>query len=530
MSAQIAEHQGTTRLIETARPLSRSLLWGLQRRFYEQAGAAAWGNGPVPYYITSTPLLARAYAKLVLGFLRDCAAQDLLDRTSPVYLLELGAGSGRFSFHFRRRLDELLARSPFRDLQVTLVMSDFAAATVEHWRQRAEFAPWVAEGRIDFAHFDLERDQELCLMASGVVLRPGIVGNPIVCIANYVVDRVPQDAFRIEHGEMVELLAELSVAEGPGEATLDDLRLCFHPRAIGADHYGRMDFDCLLQEYRACREGTQVLLPVAALDCVTRLRALGGGRMLLVAGDKGYGAVADFPVDAGPVLAGHGSRSMMVNFDAIGRVARAAGGVAWCPSARALGLHVGAFLFGISPGDAAECDLAYWEAIDSGGPDDFFAVQMAVERPCCDWELDQIIAYLRLAGWDSHIFHCCLPAIRAGLAVVRPKQRDALLAAIAAVDAAYLPTGEPYNLAFDLGLLLLELDQFAAAAAQFAKSLLRHGPDCATLLERGISLFRMGNLEEAMQQVDLVLALDPTNPVAQQLQSLILRSILSLTE
>jgi len=519
------EQSGKNLPVETARPLSQSLLWSLQRRFYENEGVGAWGNGPVPYYITSTPFIARAYARMVLGFLRDCAGEGRLDREKPVYLVELGAGSGRFSYHFRRRLDELLRRSHFRDLRVTLVMSDFAEATVKHWRGRPEFARWVADGSLDFARFDVERDQELRLLESGAVLTPGGGANPIVCIANYVFDSVPQDAFRFEGGRTLELLAELWAEDRPGVdgVRLEDLRICFYPREVNPGHYGNADFDRLVEEYRGCLDEKSVLMPIVALGCIARLRALCGGRVLLLAGDKGYGQASELPPEPAPRLALHGSRSMMVNFDAIGRYARAAGGVAWRPRARAVGLHVGAFLFGIPPERAVETDLAYLEAVDSGGPDDFFSVQIAMEKHCDDMELDQILAYLRLSGWDSHIFRCCLPAIRRHLATARPECREALGAAIAEVDLGFLPTGEQYDLAYDLGLLWLDMDQPAAAAEQFEKSLQRHGLEAPTLINLSSCLLRLSEPIAASNKADLALIVDPGNAVGQQLRALLVQ-------
>ena len=42
-----------------------------------------------------------AYAKVLLGFLHDCTCANSkipLNKTEPLYIIELGAGSGKFSF------------------------------------------------------------------------------------------------------------------------------------------------------------------------------------------------------------------------------------------------------------------------------------------------------------------------------------------------------------------------------------------------------------------------------------------------
>jgi hypothetical protein len=82
------------RILQRGKRLSESLLWWLQRNFFKQRGPQAWAKGVVPYYITSNAWIADSYAKVVLGWLRDCAGT--LDPDHPVTLLELGCGSGRF--------------------------------------------------------------------------------------------------------------------------------------------------------------------------------------------------------------------------------------------------------------------------------------------------------------------------------------------------------------------------------------------------------------------------------------------------
>src|SRR5262245_24590419 len=88
-------------VLEQTQRFSHSLLWQLQRDFFIQQGAAAWSAGTVPHYITSNPCVASAYAQVMFAWLRDLAARAAndpearLDLTQPIYIVELGAGSGR---------------------------------------------------------------------------------------------------------------------------------------------------------------------------------------------------------------------------------------------------------------------------------------------------------------------------------------------------------------------------------------------------------------------------------------------------
>jgi hypothetical protein len=96
---------------------SDSLLWKLMMSFYDRKGVESWSQGIVPHFITCNAFIGRtsvyalhelattdrvgAYAKVLLGFLRDCKQPNAklpLDSSEPLYIVELGAGSGKFSF------------------------------------------------------------------------------------------------------------------------------------------------------------------------------------------------------------------------------------------------------------------------------------------------------------------------------------------------------------------------------------------------------------------------------------------------
>src|SRR5438067_10395813 len=93
-------------VLESPVPLSQSMVWRLQRTFYGDQGIAAWSRSHVPQAVTTSPIIARAYARVVLGYWRDI--QSTLDPSQPVYIVELGAGSGRFAYRFLTALSALL--------------------------------------------------------------------------------------------------------------------------------------------------------------------------------------------------------------------------------------------------------------------------------------------------------------------------------------------------------------------------------------------------------------------------------------
>ena len=206
-------------VVERGKRLSDSLVWRLQRESYLRRGEQAWLADQVPSYITSNTYIAAAYARVVLGYLRDHAAATAGD--APFYVLELAAGSGEFSFLFLKKLLALLRATPtLAPLRLRYVMSDLAPANVEAWRGRAGLKPFVEAGVLDFATFDVERDGQLTLLHSGETLRPDSLRNPLTVIANYTFDTTAQDVFWIRDGVLHEgLVTTLSSREADELAT-----------------------------------------------------------------------------------------------------------------------------------------------------------------------------------------------------------------------------------------------------------------------------------------------------------------------
>ena len=74
-----------------------------------------------------------------------------------------------------------------------------------------------------------------------------------------------------------------------------------------------------------------------------------------------------------------------------------------------------------------------------------------------------LLAFLRLSGWDYKRFRECLPVLKKGLQGLNETQKQELYEVILNVWDGYMPIGEEYDLAFQIGTLLLEMDYFAEA-------------------------------------------------------------------
>jgi tetratricopeptide (TPR) repeat protein len=502
-------------VLERSQRVSNSILWELQRNYFARQGIEAWRQNVVPHYVTSNPFIAAAYATVVFGFLRDCQAASAcpLDCSQPVYIVELGSGSGRFAFHFLKEFLAVLGRSALRHILVKYVMTDFAQGTLDYWQAHPSLRPFVEAGQLDFARFDAGSDCELALSHAGEILAPGTVKNPLVVLANYFFDGIPQDAFAIQDGQLYESLITVTSSQEEHDLSDPDLLnrvdIAYEHRPVDGDYYDDPDCDRILAEYQRRLPNTALLFPCAAIRCIRDLGRLSGGRLLLLSADKGYSREGDLLGRAEPAINVHGSFSMMVNYHALGQYVCHQGGQALGTDRRHNSLNVSAFVLGAAPNNAIETRQAYAAAIDQFGPDDFFTLKKGIEKLYDNLTLPQMLAYLRLSRWDASILLGCFPTLLEWVDSLSEPERQELYGVIRRVWDVYYPIGEKLDLAFYLGMLLYGMAYYPEAIEFFGHSLRLYGPDASSAYNIGMCHYNLRQLEAALAWVDQALELDP---------------------
>jgi Putative S-adenosyl-L-methionine-dependent methyltransferase len=441
--------------------LSESPVWELQREWYEARATQAFAE--VPHQVVDNPFVSAAYARVVFGYLRDTAP----DPDEPLYIVELGAGAGRFAHGFTRELEALLDATPLELPQVVYVMTDVAESTLADWAAN----PLLANAMIDFAHFDVGSTETLQLRRRGIAL--DALANPLVVIANYIFDSVPTDAFAIE-GERLEE-CRLSV-EGDDIETMD---LSFERHPAQLPHYGDPELDDLIEHYMETLEDSVVTIPRAAIECLRRLQALSGGRMLLLTADKAYTTETGLSGRREPELSRHGSFSLMVNLHAFGLWARGRGGDMLDGGDRHTTIAVVALLLG--EGEHLETRQAYDDAIERFGPDDLMTLSEGLEKSAEHMSAAELASVLRLTLWDSFTLMGIADTLLGKIAEADEATREDLRDALYEVYERHYPVPGEGDLPFTLGLLLYELDDFEEALACFEASREQYGDDAATL-------------------------------------------------
>jgi hypothetical protein len=505
-------------VLEADVPLAQSMVWRLQRTFYGDQGVAAWRPGNVPQAVTTSPVIARAYARIVLGFWRDLRSS--LDPSQPVYIVELGAGSGRFAYRFLKAFAALLKDHTAPNQRFVYVMTDGSPAVVEFWRNNLRLRPFVEAGVLDFAHFDLVELGPLVLLNSGTTLRIGEVANPVVSIANYLFDSIPQDAYTVKGGQLFDGLVSISASTPELDLKAPQskvgMSLSFSTDTVATDLGTEPDplLRHILRGYRQRLDDTTLLIPRAGLACVRYFRDLGGQRALFLIADFGDTREEDLQGHGPPGFGARGGFWLAVNFHALGEYSVGLGGRARHPRHRHVSLNISMLLFG-APGAAFdETELAYEDTIDQHGPDELSVVSRALAEHLPTLKLEAVLTHLRASGWDSEYVGQAVPFLIEALPNADDYLRQEMRHGIQLAWEQYYPIGEPDDLPFGLGVLLYTLERYPEALDFFVISLRDFGEDPRTTLNMALTLYRLRRLPETLLWLDRTLALDAANELA----------------
>ncbi|MBZ5530006.1 MAG: SAM-dependent methyltransferase [Acidobacteriia bacterium] len=507
-------------------PLSQSVIWRLQRDFYAQRGLKAWTEDMVPSYITNNPFIAEIYAGIVAGFLDDCmqsAQGEPLSAEHPLRIMELGAGTGRFSYLFLRKVTALLRAKNVAPELLRYRMSDCSESLIAEWRANRYLGEFVDSGILEFELLPAGVESQSPSAGGNASPSAKAASGPLVVIANYVFDSLPQDAFIIEEGKISEaLVTTTGGSEAGGVQPLGNLQFSFANASVSPERYADKSWNEMLEQYRLRLPAATVLFPCAALALLQQLGQSSDGRMLLLAADKGITHEEDLALCQGPpALEFHASNhcfSQIVNFDAIAKYFACIGGLALVPTKHFTGLSICAFL-GRRPGDELPSTRKAYEAnLAAFGPDDLFALMTWLNAHLEEVSVSQALSLLRLTRWDTTAFLRLFPVIVRQFRNVTGERTD-LRDAVLNTWANHYPVTPAENvLAFNCGVILLELRYFEDALAMFKTSEQFFGRSAATSYNLGLCAMGLGRADQALAFLTAACTQDPAFEPARNLR------------
>lgn len=495
---------------EKAVPLSESLIWRLQREAYAERGLKTWTEDLVPQFITNNPFIAEIYARIVSGFLCDCVEHrrgkaEALSEQKPLRVLELGAGCGKFSFLFLKNLEERLQSKDISLRTVRYCMTDYSGELVQAWQSNRFLTGFAERGILEFRVFDANGDITNPFVSDDGSQLSTQNQGPLVVIANYVFDSLPQDVFAIQDGRIYEFLQSTTRDQQTNSdalpVALSQMQFAYKQVEPEVNRYQDEHWKDILESYRHELRCATVPFPSQALKVLQAISKFTDGTMLIVAADKGYVYAEDLLLSQGnPTFEFHSKDyfSQMVNFDAIGKYFESKGGQALLPKKHSSKLNVCGFLQSQS-GVAFPATMASYKEVSSAfGPDDLFALLGWLNPHMEEMSVTQILALLRLSCWDATTFIRLFPVLARQVRAVTAERSD-LRSAVLSIWENYFPVNpSDAVLVFDCGVILLELQFFEEAFSMFKQSQEVLGRSAATSYNLGLCCQGLSRPAEAL--------------------------------
>lgn len=407
-------------------------------------------------------MIGTSYAEMIFGFLQDRASMGHL--SEPVLIAELGAGAGRLAYHVLVELCKLrdyagISLPPFR-----YIMTDLAMNNVLAWKDHPALQSFIAEGLLDFARFDAVNDTELNLVVSETTVRAGELEQPLIIIANYFFDGIPQELIYVGNGEIYEADVFVEYPENmaslkPSEA-LDKISLRYEHRRTPEYEQENYPYRDVIAIYQEQLEDSHILFPVAGLNCLERLNQLSQSGFLLITADKGDHLIDNWKFAEPPELILHGSFSLTANYHAIQYVLEQKGATTLFPPHYYRNINVGCIINMDTPNVYFNTRLAYRRFIERFGPDDFFSLKEWVDKKIDTMELQQILSFWRLGGYDAEFFIQSAKQISSLLPEANEEELQDISRGIEIMWSSYYVMEQRYDLALDAGLILFEMDMY----------------------------------------------------------------------
>ena len=479
--------------IESDQLFSHSKIWQLNRDFYHKKGPSAFSEEIVPHNLTSSSFVGRTYAELIFGFLKDLSSKgNIVDK---VYILELGAGHGRLAFHILVHLERLILKTDIPLPPYCYVLSDIVEKNLSFFECHPQFANYFEKGVLDLSYFDAIESQVLYLRHSKKHIKPQELIQPIIAIANYFFDSIPNELFLVRNNEISTCSISLSTKSNPekmdSEALIKDLEIKYKNAKVPVPKYTNPLINQILSEYKNQVKQTYLFFPVMSMWCIDHVKNLSKNGLFLLSLDKGYHLIHDLDNKPLPDVVTHGSFSIWVNYHALGSFCEKQGGKSIFPSYSTFNLELGALMF-LEKSDSYTATLsAYKTFVNDFGADDFNTIKQLSYGSVSRLTTQELIAHFRLSAYDSTYFIMMLPRLKQVSDSITFNERTRILETIHKVWSMYFYIGEVFDLPYDLGGLFYDLGYYNEALTYFGHSVSLHGHKADTYYNTALSHYQL---------------------------------------
>ncbi len=508
--------------VESSKPFSESLIWQINRDFYQNNGISAWSDDIVPHHMTSNSMVGKTYAELILALLKDLSEKKKTDEV--VYILELGAGHGRLAFHILMHLEKLVGSVDIKLPPYCYVLSDIVEENLNFFQEHPQYQSYFDKGLLDVSYFDAFESQEIKLRHAKTTIRPEELKQPIIAIANYFFDSIPNDLFLFENQEVSACSVALRSKEDPSNLSpaklLKSLEFQYVNKKVSEPFYEEALLNEILEDYKKLLFNSYLFFPEKGMRCITNLKNFSDEGLVLLSMDKGFHEIHDLKKKKEPDIVRHGSFSLWVNYHALSAFCKKQGGKVFFPSFSNFHLNIGCLLFLKESETYPQTDLAYQHFVNDFGPDDFNSIKKLAYFNVSRLTFKELIALFRLSAYDSTFFIKLLPRLKQVAQAITVNERTRLAQTLHKIWLMYFSINEDYDLAYELGGMFYDLGFYPEALNHFDYSINLHGQKADIYYNKVLCYYQLREDVLLVQTLNEAKKAFPNNAMIEKLESL----------
>lgn len=499
--------------------LSKSALWIKMQDYYHNIGPEAWQNELVPLQISSNKNLALAYANVIIGNMLDWyQANPLKANEEPFYVLEIGAGHGKFSFYVLKYLHILMGNFDLPLNSIKFVMTDIATKNIDALKQHPTLQPLFKSGSLDIAVFNAMSDTEINLIISGTTIKQNSLQKPVFVVCNYLFDSLSHDAFQVRDKKLYEVQIKID-SEADWEEYFAKAKFSFKYEPISSDYYKDPALNVILKKYEQELDDATFMIPVGGIDCINTIQQFTKHPLVLLLADKGQASVELFDDAGEPDISIHGSISLMVNFDALRQYFALKQGTALLMPNTASEFQVACFMTQHSY-EIPHTKHAFVQSFYGASPQDIINMCYIDDEVNDDFKnIDHLLALLNLTLWDPNIFYDMHEKLIDLIedAELTVEQDQILQYGTKLVWEFFFKLEKTQDLPFAIGSLYYAIDEYELALQFFKISLQEFGENAENLYNMAITYQALENLPDAKKFAQRTLVIDAAYSPAKEL-------------
>ncbi len=500
-------------MLESWGALSESVVWKILQNFYISMGVDSWKRRIIPNRLTSNSYIAWQYAQMIVKHIEESSSDT--DDQSVFTILELGAGHGKLGFLLLQHL-KTLSQMPTKNLpKFRYVMTDLAERNIKFWQENEQFKPFIEADVLDFAVFNAGTDEKIKLINSGEVISTKNKADHIIAVANYFLDSLPLDYFKVADGKLYQCEAKIGAKEGEEVQDImdprmsDKLQLDWREEEISLPHYEDTEIDKVLSTYAEMPEDFYFNIPVGAYKTFNTLKSLCNNEIVLIAADKGFSSLEQMRpwYKKPPSLYCQGIYSFMVNFHALGEWFKNNGGFYEVTSQRNGLLELAVYC-----SEPLEKHKAIYQhfatSIEPFSPTDFYTLASKEKSKHFTPSLAKTLSIIRFSKYDPDIFYQYRKILRDSIKDSNDENIYDLKQALPKIIQMHYHLGVR-NISLEIGRIYYRLKMYDKAIANYHTSLSKFGISDITYYNLGLCFYRIKSFDEALEAFEKSLRIKP---------------------